>query len=113
MSKLSTKELINSDSTLPEPQILQHNYMKSQFITNYTDSTFLTTIQANLRSCDAFCFSVSFIKKAGLVLLANDIESAIERGAKGRLITSSYQNFTDVESLRFFYKLSHSECGDS
>ena len=106
MSKLSTKELINSDSTLPEPQILQHNYMKSQFITNYTDSTFLTTIQANLRSCDAFCFSVSFIKKAGLVLLANDIESAIERGAKGRLITSTYQNFTDVESLRFFYKLS-------
>lgn len=37
--------------------------MKSQFITNYTDSTFLTTIQANLRSCNAFYFTVSFIKK--------------------------------------------------
>ena len=83
---------------------LQNNCMKSQFITNYTDSTFLTTIQANLRSCNAFYFTVSFIKKAGLVLLANDIKSAIERGAKGKLITSTYQNFTDVESLKFFYK---------
>ena len=62
-------------------------------------------IQANLRSCKAFAFSVSFIKKAGLVLLANDIRSAVERGAKGRIITSTYQNFTDVESLNFFLKL--------
>ncbi|MDD7318411.1 MAG: DEAD/DEAH box helicase family protein [Prevotella sp.] len=48
---------------------------------------------------------MSFIKKAGLVLLANDIKSALERGAKGKLITSTYQNFTDVESLNFFLKL--------
>jgi len=79
--------------------------MKSRFITNYTDTTFLATIQANLRSCRSFAFSVSFIKKAGLVLLANDIKSVLERGAKGRLITSTYQNFTDVESLNFFCKL--------
>lgn len=80
--------------------------MDSRFLTNYTDTTFLETIQANLRSCTRFCFSVSFIKKAGLVLLANDIKSAIERGAHGKLITSTYQNFTDVESLNFFLKLS-------
>lgn len=80
--------------------------MESQFLTNYTDTTFLATIQANLRSCNAFYFSVSFIKKAGLVLLSNDIKSALERGARGKLITSTYQNFTDVESLNFFLKLS-------
>ncbi len=79
--------------------------MNSRFLTNYTDTTFLSTIQANLRVCKGFMFSVSFIKKAGLVLLANDIKSALERGAKGRLITSTYQNFTDVESLNFFLKL--------
>lgn len=79
--------------------------MKSRFLTNYTDTTFLATIQANLRSCRSFAFSVSFIKKAGLVLLANDIKSALERGVKGRLITSTYQNFTDIESLNFFFKL--------
>ena len=79
--------------------------MNSRFLTNYTDITFLATIQANLRMCKEFRFSVSFIKKAGLVLLANDIKSALERGAKGWLITSTYQNFTDVESLNFFLKL--------
>ena len=80
--------------------------MQSRFLTNYTDTTFLATIQANLRTCKEFCFSVSFIKKAGLLLLANDIKSALERGAEGKLITSTYQNFTDVESLNFFLKLS-------
>lgn len=79
--------------------------MESRFLTNYTDTTFLSTIQLNLRTCNAFCFSVSFIKKAGLVLLANDIKSALERGAKGKLITSTYQNFTDIESLTFFKTL--------
>ena len=79
--------------------------MDSKFLTNYTDTTFLATIQSNLRECLSFCFSVSFIKKAGLVLLANDIKAAIERGAEGKLITSTYQNFTDVESLNFFLRL--------
>ena len=79
--------------------------MNSRFLTNYTDTSFLATIQANLRTCKEFLFSVSFIKKAGLVLLANDIKTALERGVKGKLITSTYQNFTDVESLSFFLKL--------
>lgn len=79
--------------------------MNSRFLTNYTDTSFLATIQANLRTCKEFLFSISFIKKAGLVLLANDIRTALERGVKGKLITSTYQNFTDVESLNFFLKL--------
>ena len=80
--------------------------MESKFLTNYTETTFLATIQANLRRCKSFAFSVSFIKKAGLVLLSKDIKAAVERGAKGRIITSTYQNFTDVESLNFFLSLS-------
>lgn len=80
--------------------------MQSRFLTNYTETSFLATVQANLRMCKEFYFSVSFIKKAGLVLLANDIKSALERGAKGKIITSTYQNFTDVESLNYFLRLS-------
>lgn len=80
--------------------------MKSSILTNYTENTFLSTIQSNLRECKSFLFSVSFIKKAGLDLLSNDIKAAIERGAHGRLITSTYQNFTDIESLRWFLNLS-------
>lgn len=79
--------------------------MENQFLTNYTSTTFLQKIKSNLRTCKSFDFSVSFIKKAGLVLLYKDIEAAIERGCKGRIITSTYQNFTDIESLKCFYSL--------
>lgn len=75
------------------------------FLTNYTETTFLEKIKDNLRHCKSFDFSVSFIKKAGLVLLSKDIEAAIERGVNGRLITSTYQNFTDIESLKWFFEL--------
>ena len=79
--------------------------MEHQFLTNYTEITFLDKIKDNLRHCKSFDFSVSFIKKAGLVLLFKDIEAAVERGCKGRIITLTYQNFTDIESLKSFYAL--------
>lgn len=79
--------------------------MTNQFLTNYTETTFLEKLKDNLRRCSSFCFSVSFIKKAGLVLLFKDIESAVERGCTGRIITSTYQNFTDIESLKSFFSL--------
>jgi len=79
--------------------------MPNQFLTNYTYTTFLQKIKDNLRHCKSFDFSVSFIKAAGLVLLFKDIEAAAERGCKGRIITSTYQNFTDIQSLKKFYSL--------
>ena len=77
--------------------------MTNQFLTNYTEVKFLDKIKDNLRRCNSFAFSVSFIKKAGLVLLFKDIEAAAERGCQGRIITSTYQNFTDIASLETFY----------
>ena len=79
--------------------------MESLFLTNYSELTFLDKIKQGLRTCQSFCFSVSFIKRAGLVLLSHDIKAAIERGVEGKLITTTYQNFTDVESLKFFLGL--------
>lgn len=78
-----------------------------EFLTNYTDITFIDKIRACLKTCDSFMWSVSFIKKAGLILLKEDIENALKRGCRGRLITSTYQNFTDIESLRTFYSLAN------
>lgn len=83
----------------------EEQFMQNQFLTNYTETTFLEKVRDNLRHCKSFAFSVSFIKKAGLVLLYKDIEAAVERGCQGRIITSTYQNFTDIESLKSFYSL--------
>ncbi len=79
--------------------------MQTSFLTNYSDTKFIDKVKRNLDLCRTFYFSVSFIKKAGLRLLAPNIEAALARGAKGYLITSTYQNFTDVDSLTYFYNL--------
>lgn len=81
--------------------------MKKQtsFYTNSTEQKFIDRLKQNLDQCQRFEFSVSFIKKAGLRLLSTNMEAALARGATGRLITSTYQNFTDVDSLSFFLSL--------
>lgn len=79
--------------------------MSNAFLPNCQERPFLKRIQDNLRHCSAFAFSVSFIKKAGLVLLLPDLDAALKRGCQGRIITSTYQNFTDIESLRTFLSL--------
>lgn len=78
--------------------------MNDLFLTNYTEMNFLEKIKYSLRKCTSFSFSVSFIKKAGLVLLEREIKEALERGVRGKIITSTYQNFTDINSLRTFMK---------
>ena len=79
--------------------------MGSSFYTNYSEVKFIDKLKRNIDTCKAFSFSVSFIKKPGLLLLAPNIEAALARGVEGKLITSTYQNFTDVDSLQFFYGL--------
>ena len=76
--------------------------MNNRFLTNYSSETFIDRIKESLRKCRSFCFSVSFIKKAGLVLIEKEIEVALQRGAEGKIITSTYQNFTDIPSLNLF-----------
>ncbi len=77
--------------------------MKDIFLTNYSDIKFLDKIKDSINKCNAFYFSVSFIKKAGLILLEHELEDALKRGVKGKIITSTYQNFTDIASLETFY----------
>lgn len=75
------------------------------FYTNTSNVTFVDKIISDLDACDSFSWSVSFIKKAGVVLLFPAIERALARGAKGKIITSTYQNFTDIPSLEMFLSL--------
>ena len=79
--------------------------MNDLFLTNYTEISFLDKIKDSLRKCETFSFSVSFIKKAGLTLFTREMEEALERGVKGKIITSTYQNFTDIESIKSFFAL--------
>lgn len=78
--------------------------MRDIFIANNTSINFLDKIKDSLAKCNKCLLSVSFIKKAGLILFESNIEDALKRGATVKIITSTYQNFTDIASLETFYK---------
>ncbi len=73
-------------------------------LTNYTETTFLSTIQMNLRRCKSFAFQ-SALSESRLVLLAKDISAAIERGAKGRIITSYLSEFYRCRIVKLLFSL--------
>lgn len=78
--------------------------MNEKFLTNKTNISFLNKLKECFENCSSFSLTVSFIKKAGLDLIKTVIEDALKRGVKGRIITSTYQNFTDIPSLEIFLK---------
>lgn len=78
--------------------------MNDIFIANNTSINFLDKIKDSINNCNKCLLSVSFIKKAGLVLFENNIKQALKRGTDIKIITSTYQNFTDIASLETFNK---------
>ncbi|MBR1798120.1 MAG: DUF3427 domain-containing protein [Clostridiales bacterium] len=77
----------------------------NSFFTNYSDTRFIDKLKQNIDECQSFYFSVSFIKKAGLKLIIPNLDAALARGATGKVITTTYQNFTDIDSLEYFFSL--------
>lgn len=71
-----------------------------RLITNQRTTTFLEELSTSLLSCKRFYFSVAFINYSGLQLLLDLFSSLQFNNVEGKIITSTYLNFTDVQSLR-------------
>lgn len=74
--------------------------LEPSLVTNNRSNTFYEEISDSLKSCNRFYFSVAFINYSGLQLLLDLFSSLDNRKATGKIITSTYLNFTDVKSLR-------------
>lgn len=59
----------------------------------------LTCLIDELRLCEEFYFSVAFITNSGVATLINTLKELEEKGVKGKIIASQYQNFTDPLAL--------------
>ncbi len=75
-----------------------------KLVTNKTEYTFYEELKESLKTCSKFYFSVAFINYSGLQLLLDLFQEVENSKVKGKIITSTYLNFTDVKSLR---KLMH------
>lgn len=85
-------------------------YQPSLLINDYKrEKRVLTTLIRELNGCEAFFFSVAFITNSGVASIINILKELEARGVKGKIIASSYQNFTQPEALRRLQALSNVE----
>lgn len=70
-----------------------------RLIVNSESGNLLNELVKSLKECESFYFSVAFINFSGLQLLLDPLKEAEEREVKGKIITSTYLNFTEVKAL--------------
>ncbi len=70
-----------------------------QLITNNQNSNFFNHLTKLLATCKSFTLNVAFINYSGVQLLLNVLKGCEKRSIKGRILTSTYLNFTEVKAL--------------
>jgi superfamily II DNA or RNA helicase len=73
--------------------------MEKKLIVNSSSGNLLKELITSIKECQSFYFSVAFINYSGLQLLIDSFKEAVTNGVKGKIITSTYLNFTDAKSL--------------
>ena len=68
-------------------------------ITNNQRTNFYNHLEESLLKCNSFIFNVAFINFSGLQLLLDTLKILEQKGIKGKILTSTYLNFTEVKAL--------------
>jgi superfamily II DNA or RNA helicase len=83
--------------------------IEKKLIVNSEKGNLLRELVKSMNECERFFFSVAFINFSGLQLLLDPIKEAEAKGIKGRIITSTYLNFTDAKALEKLREFSNVE----
>ncbi|MFP8644047.1 DEAD/DEAH box helicase [Priestia aryabhattai] len=81
--------------------------MNNRLLVNSKNTSLLHELVTSLKECKSFYFSVAFINFSGLQLLLDPFKEAASRGVEGRIITSTYLNFTEVKALEKIKNFDH------
>ena len=68
-----------------------------KLIVNSEKGNLLKELVKSMDGCERFYFSVAFINFSGLQLLLDPLKEAEKKGIEGKIITSTYLNFTDAK----------------
>lgn len=71
----------------------------NKLIINSKQTNLLNELKKNLKECERFYFSVAFINYSGLQLLLDTLKEIETKGVKGKIITTTYLNFTEPKAL--------------
>ncbi len=83
------------------PEFVSNNYAEGKKV--------LTSLEDELRTCDAFFFSVAFITSSGITPLLQIFQELEKKGVPGRILTTDYLNFTEPRALLKLQELSNIE----
>lgn len=85
-----------------DSSIIADGHFKPTLLVNDPDrgEKVLTSIISELATCDEFFFSVAFITEGGVETILQTLREISNRGIKGKIIASQYQNFTQPKALR-------------
>ncbi|RWZ58026.1 DUF3427 domain-containing protein [Halobacillus fulvus] len=72
---------------------------ENRLIVNSESTNLLKELKASLATCERFYFSVAFMNFSGIQLLLEALKEAEARGVEGKVLTSTYLNFTDPKAL--------------
>lgn len=100
LNELSEKLTIKGIEELEPKTIIEEKYLiHNKLIVNSQRGNLLKELKLSLDECKKFYFSVAFINFSGLQLLLDSFKELEEKGVKGRIITSTYLNFTEPKAL--------------
>ncbi|WP_343344299.1 DEAD/DEAH box helicase [Terrisporobacter petrolearius] len=71
----------------------------NELIINSKHNNLLNELKKSLKECKSFYFSVAFINYSGLQLLLDTLKEVEDKGVKGKVITTTYLNFTEPKAL--------------
>ena len=79
-----------------KPKILSNDYLNNEKVIN--------EITFNLKKCDEFWFCSAFLTMSGYAALVNSLDFIADKNVKGKILVSSYLNFTHPNALEKLLK---------
>ena len=90
-----------NNTGLLHKSIIDDKYIvKNKLIVNSKRGNLLKELKESLSQCKSFYFSVAFVNYSGLQLLLDSFKELEEKDVRGKIITSTYLNFTEPKALR-------------
>ncbi|WP_407647091.1 DEAD/DEAH box helicase [Clostridium aromativorans] len=98
--KINNEKQENTYFDIKNKEIEDSTYLvNNKLIVNSHRGNLLNELKRCLSQCEKFYFSVAFINFSGLQLLLDSFKELEEKRVKGRIITSTYLNFTEPKAL--------------
>ena len=91
----------NMSNLAYRPQFIYNDYNEKKKV--------FSAIEDELENCESFIFSVAFITQGGIAPFLQIFKELKDKGIKGKILTTNYQNFTDPIALKKLQELGNIE----